>query len=145
MLIGAREVPKTKGDRLSPQEIRFKLDSSVKRFNTNQEGGFMKRHLLVGILFLLMISILSGLALAQTQTGLIKVLGVPDRFKAANKGQSTYGLKTIGVGTRIVLAAKAINGIACRADSVIRRATRLAQNNPAARSTTCSSRLKELA
>ncbi len=70
----------------------------------------MKRHLLVGILFLLVVSLLSGPALAQTQTGKIAVLGVPDRFKAANKGQSTYGLKTIGVGTRIVLAAKAING-----------------------------------
>jgi predicted CXXCH cytochrome family protein len=82
----------------------------VKLVKTIQEGGFMKRHLLVGILFLLLVSILSGVALAQTQSGKIKVVGVPDRFKAANKGQSTYGLKTIGVGTRIVLAAKAVNG-----------------------------------
>ncbi len=70
----------------------------------------MKRHLLVGILFLLMISILSGLVLAQTQTGTIKVVGVPDRFKSANKNQAATGLKTIGVGSRIVLAPMIYSG-----------------------------------
>ena len=56
----------------------------------------MKRLLHVGILFLLVSSILAGLAVAQTQTGKIKVVGVPDRFKSANKNQATYGLKSIG-------------------------------------------------
>ncbi|MCX6142918.1 MAG: T9SS type A sorting domain-containing protein [Ignavibacteriales bacterium] len=80
----------------------------------------MKRHLLVCILFLLMISILSGLALAQTQTGTIKVVGVPDRFKSANKNQATYGLKTVGVGSRIVLAPRVYNGAGTNyADSLI--------------------------
>ncbi len=66
----------------------------------------MKRHLLVGSLFLFVVSILSGLALAQTQTGKIMVVGVPDRFKSANKNQATTGLKTVGVGSRIVLAPR---------------------------------------
>jgi len=70
----------------------------------------MKRHLLVGILFLLTISVLAGLAFAQTQTGKIKVVGVPDRFKSANKNQATYGIKSIGVGSRIVLAPLVYNG-----------------------------------
>ena len=70
----------------------------------------MKRLLHVSILFLLIVSILTGLAVAQTQTGKIKVVGVPDRFKSANKNQSTYGLKTIGVGSRIVLAPLVYNG-----------------------------------
>ena len=70
----------------------------------------MKRHLLVGILFLLLVSILSGLALAQTQSARIMVVGVPDRFKSANNKQATSGLKTIGVGSRMVLAPMVING-----------------------------------
>ena len=68
----------------------------------------MKRQLLFGVLLLTMVSMLVGVAVAQT--GKIMVVGVPDRFKSANNGQSTYGLKTVGVGTRIVLGARVFAG-----------------------------------
>jgi predicted CXXCH cytochrome family protein len=68
----------------------------------------MKRLVHIGILFLLMVLIVSGLAFAQT--GKIKVVGVPDRFKSANNNQATYGLKTVGVGSRIVLAPLVYSG-----------------------------------
>lgn len=64
----------------------------------------MKRILLACTLFLILIAVLSGLALAQT--GKIVVVGVPDRFKAGNKNQATTGLKSVGVNTRVVLAPR---------------------------------------
>ncbi len=57
---------------------------------------------LLGVLFCL----LAGSIMAQTQTGLVRVVGVPDRYKSANKNQSTTSLKTVGVGQRVVLAPK---------------------------------------
>jgi len=65
----------------------------------------MKRFLLTATVLVVLISVLAGLALAQTvQSGRVKVVAVPDRYKAANKNQSTTGLKTVGQGQRIVLA-----------------------------------------
>jgi predicted CXXCH cytochrome family protein len=62
----------------------------------------MKRFLHTAAVLIVLLSVLAGLALAQT--GKVKVVGVPDRFKSANKSQSTTGLKTVGVGQRVVLA-----------------------------------------
>jgi|GEM_PF-507543 predicted CXXCH cytochrome family protein len=69
----------------------------------------MKRFLLAFVILLALVSVLSGLVLAQTQTGRIKVVAVPDRYKAANKGFSTTGLKTVGLNTRVVLGANVIS------------------------------------
>src|SRR5512136_1129091 len=61
-------------------------------------------------LFALLVSILTGLVMAQTQTGKIVMVGVPDRFKSANKSQSTTGLKTVGLRTRVVLTPVVLSG-----------------------------------
>lgn len=71
-------------------------------------------------LFLLSCSILTSLVMAQTQTGKIKVVSVPDRYKSANKNQSTTSLKSVGVGSRVVLAPKVFAGTGTKsADTVI--------------------------
>jgi len=41
----------------------------------------MKRFLHNAIVLVVLLSVLTGLALAQTQTGKVKVVGIPDRFK----------------------------------------------------------------
>ena len=61
----------------------------------------MKRFLLTAIILVVLLSVLTGLALAQT--GKVKVVAVPDRFKASNKNQVSPGLKTVGLGQRVVL------------------------------------------
>ena len=64
----------------------------------------MKR-LFLGVTILgALLCVLAGPILAQTQTGKVKVVAIPDRYKAANKNQVTTGLKTVGLGQRIVLA-----------------------------------------
>ncbi|MGA3244823.1 MAG: T9SS type A sorting domain-containing protein [Bacteroidota bacterium] len=63
----------------------------------------MKRFLHNAIVLVVLLSVLTGLALAQTQTGKVKVVGIPDRFKSANKNQVSPGLKTVGQGQRVVL------------------------------------------
>jgi predicted CXXCH cytochrome family protein len=70
----------------------------------------MRRFLRGSTLFVLLCSILTSLVVAQTQTGKIVVVGVPDRFKSANKGQSTSGLKSVGLRTRVVLAPVVLSG-----------------------------------
>jgi len=73
----------------------------------------MKRHLLTCSVLLVMLSIvLSGLALSQTQTGQIFVKGVSDRFKKANNDEPTTGLKSVGVGTRVVMVPRVLSGTA---------------------------------
>lgn len=80
----------------------------------------MKRILLVCTLFLLLISILPGLALAQTQTGQIVMVSVPDRYKSANQNFRTTGLKSVGVNTRVVLAPRVFSGTGTKyADSLV--------------------------
>ena len=64
----------------------------------------MKRFLLTATVLVVLLAMLTGLALAQTQTGKVKMVSVPDRYKSANKNQSTTGLKTVGLGQRVVLA-----------------------------------------
>ena len=64
----------------------------------------MKRFLLTATVLVVLLSVLTGLALAQTQTGKVKMVSVPDRFKAANKNQSTTSLRTVGYGQRVVVA-----------------------------------------
>ncbi len=70
----------------------------------------MKRFVRGFALFFLLFSFLTGVVVAQTQTGKIVVVSVPDRYKSANKNQSTTGLKTVGVGSRVVLSARVYSG-----------------------------------
>ncbi len=72
--------------------------------SNTQEGGCMKRFLHTAIILVVLLSVLEGLAISQTQTGTIKMVGVPDRYKSANNNQATTGLKTVAQGLRIVLA-----------------------------------------
>lgn len=67
-----------------------------------------------------MISVLAVPVLPQTQTGKIRVVSVPDRYKSANKNQSTTSLKTVGVGSRVVLAPKVFSGTGTKnADTIV--------------------------
>ena len=70
----------------------------------------MKKFLLGLTILLSLVSMMPGLVLAQTQTGQILVVGVPDRFKAANKGFATTGLKSVGLNSRVVLAPRVFSG-----------------------------------
>jgi predicted CXXCH cytochrome family protein len=80
----------------------------------------MKRFLLGLTILLSLVSMLSGLVLAQTQTGQILVVGVPDRFKAANKGFVTTGLKSVGLNSRVVLAPRVFSGTGTKyADTLV--------------------------
>ncbi|MBM2846519.1 MAG: hypothetical protein HW407_1831, partial [Bacteroidetes bacterium] len=80
----------------------------------------MKRFVRGFALFLLSCSILTSLVVAQTQTGKIKVVSVPDRYKSGNKNQSTTSLKSVGVGSRVVLAPKVFSGTGTKnADTVV--------------------------
>jgi predicted CXXCH cytochrome family protein len=69
----------------------------------------MKRFLLGCTILVSLILVVAGPVLAQ-QTAKISVVGVPDRFKSANKNQATTGLKTVGVGSRVVLAPVVFSG-----------------------------------
>ncbi|OGU26149.1 MAG: hypothetical protein A2X66_09270 [Ignavibacteria bacterium GWA2_54_16] len=92
----------------------------MERLKSFKKGGSMKRFVRGFALFLLSCSILTSLAVAQTQTGKIKVVSVPDRYKSANKNQSTTSLKSVGVGSRVVLAPKVFAGTGTKsADTVI--------------------------
>ncbi|MGB2868529.1 MAG: cytochrome c3 family protein [Bacteroidota bacterium] len=73
----------------------------------------MRRFLLICSIVVLALSIALPVG-AFAQTGKIMVVGVPDRFKAANKNESTYGLKTVGIGNRVVLAPKVYSGTATK-------------------------------
>lgn len=70
----------------------------------------MKRFLLGFSTLVMMIFVVAAPILAQTQTAKISVVGVPDRFKSANKNQATTSLKSVGVGSRIVLAPSVLSG-----------------------------------
>ncbi|MCX6134188.1 MAG: hypothetical protein NTU47_10295 [Ignavibacteriales bacterium] len=71
----------------------------------------MKKFLLGLSILVVLIFVLAVPVLAQTQTAKIDIVGVPDRFKSANKNQATTGLKSVGVGSRVVLAPKALSGL----------------------------------
>ena len=70
----------------------------------------MKRYLLGFALAVAMIFVVAAPVLAQAQTAKIRIVGVPDRFKSGNKNQSTSSLKTVGLGTRVVLAPIVMSG-----------------------------------
>ena len=57
----------------------------------------MKRFLLTATVLVVLLAMLAGLAFAQTQTGKVKMVSVPDRYKSANKNQATTGLRTVGL------------------------------------------------
>ena len=64
-----------------------------------------------------LLTVFTGMLIAQP-TGKIKVVGVPDKFKAQNAGFKTTGLKNVGKGERVVLQAWAIAGTAY-ADTIL--------------------------
>ncbi len=69
----------------------------------------MKHFGTVCVLVLMVVFVFS-VSMAQTQTGQIIVKGVPDKYKAANAGEPTYGLKTVPVGNRVVVTPRAWSG-----------------------------------
>jgi predicted CXXCH cytochrome family protein len=85
------------------KNLMQRLLNTTKLQNT-LDGGTMKRFLLGVAVLVVLIFVVSAPILAQTQTGKVTLVSVPDRFKSANKNQATTGLKTVGVGTRVVLA-----------------------------------------
>jgi len=63
------------------------------------------------ICFILLLVLTFGFSgIAEAQTGRIHVKGIPDRFKSANAGEATTGLKTVGLGSRVVLVPEAFSG-----------------------------------
>lgn len=62
----------------------------------------MRRFVLVSASLILIVLILASPAFAQVAK--IVINGVPDRFKSSNGGQVTSGLKTVAVGSRVVLS-----------------------------------------
>jgi predicted CXXCH cytochrome family protein len=96
------------------------LISQHKEAKHTLEGGTMKRFLLCFIVLTVLISVLAVPVLAQTQTGRIRIVSVPDRYKSGNKNQSTTSLKSVGVGSRVVLAPKVFAGTGTKnADSTV--------------------------
>ncbi|HTY37839.1 MAG TPA: FlgD immunoglobulin-like domain containing protein [Bacteroidota bacterium] len=70
----------------------------------------MKRFLLGCALAVAMIFVVVAPVFSQVQTAKIKIVAVPDRYKAGNKNVSTSGLKTVGLNTRVVLAPFVMSG-----------------------------------
>lgn len=58
----------------------------------------------------IVVSIFLALPVFAQLTGKINVVGVPDRYKSSNNGQATTGLKSVGVGQRVVLAGRVFGG-----------------------------------
>ncbi len=74
--------------------------------------------MIVSVCFALLVSF-SGMVYAQV-SGRIIVVGVPDKFKSSNGNESTYGLKTVGVGARVVLKPYVLSGTGTRySDSLV--------------------------
>src|SRR3972149_2377424 len=74
--------------------------------------------MIVSVWFALLVSF-SGMVYAQV-SGRIIVVGVPDKFKSSNGNESTYGLKTVGVGARVVLKPYVLSGTGTRySDSLV--------------------------
>ncbi|MGE5314252.1 MAG: FlgD immunoglobulin-like domain containing protein [Acidobacteriota bacterium] len=61
-------------------------------------------------LFTIVCSIFLVLPASAQLTGRINVVGVPDRFKSANKNQATPGIPVVGIGQRIVLSPLVYGG-----------------------------------
>jgi hypothetical protein len=68
----------------------------------------MRRFLLVHAVLMLISTLLALPVLAQVAK--IVVNGVPDRYKSANSGQVASGLKTVAVGSRVVLSPLIFSG-----------------------------------
>jgi hypothetical protein len=71
-------------------------------------GGFMRRCLQLCSVLILISAFIAIPALAQV--GKIVVNGVPDRYKSANGGLVASGLRTVAVGSRVVLSPQIFAG-----------------------------------
>jgi len=83
----------------------------------------MNRYLLGFAILVVMIFVLAAPIVAQVQTAKIKVVSVPDRYKAGNKNQATTSLKTVGVGSRVVLAPIVFSGTGTKQADTLLTAT----------------------
>ncbi len=94
---------------------------NTRSLNPNAIGGSMRRFLQVFAVQMLISAILALPVVAQVAK--IVVNGVPDRFKSANSGQVASGLKTVAVGSRVVLSPLIYSGQGTKYSDTLVRVT----------------------